>query len=330
MPRFACCLLLLTTVTPAAVWGQFDNPGTTTSAPLIKAGGSAAPKLEQPAVQHWKTGVQIRAVGGPCANLTGTFPVPMEWPEQQVKIVNEETSTHFRAVNYRTVDGLLKQAVFAVPLINAGEIAALKLTFEVTNYIHVAPTDTSGYVIPKTVPTAMRKFIGPSPYIDTANIKFKNLAKDAIAGKETAWEQVDALADAIRKKVQFEHNRNKLKGAVGALTDGKADREDLMSVFIACCRVLKIPTRMVWVPDSCYAEFYLENDKGEGHWFPAQLVGEKQIGFLTDRKPILQKGDNIKVPETKDAQRFVPEFLTGKGKSGGQPEVDFIRRLEGM
>lgn len=325
MSRFffvVACLL------PLPVWGQFDNPNT--SSAVIKSGGSTAPKLEQPTVQHWKTGVQIRAIGGPCANLTGTFPVPMEWPEQQVKVVNEETSTHFRAVNYRTVDGLMKQALFSIPLINAGDTAALKLTFEVTNYMQVAPTDPSGYVVPKTLPLPLRKFIGPSPYIDTTNVKIKNLAKEASEGKPTAWEQIDAIAEAVRAKVVFERNRNKLKGSTGALNDGKADREDLTAVFVACCRAMKIPARMVWVPDSCYAEFYLENDQAAGHWFPAQLVGDKQVGFLTDRKPILQKGDNIKVPEAKDAQRFVPEFLTGKGRQGGQPEVDFIRRLEGM
>jgi transglutaminase-like putative cysteine protease len=233
-------------------------------------------------------------------------------------------------VNYRTTDGLVKQALFAINLLNANDTATMRLTFDVTNYVQVAPANPAEYVIPKTVPAAMRKYLGPSPLIESTNIKFKNLAKDVTEGKETAWEQVVAIADRVHEKVKFERDRSKMKGAAVALTDGKGDREDVIGVFVAACRAHKIPARMVWIPDSCYAEFYLENAAGEGHWFPCQLVGDKEVGFLTERKPILQKGDNIRVPEQKDAQRFVPEFLTGKGKSGGRPDVEFVRRLEGQ
>ena len=46
--------------------------------------------------------------------------------------------------------------------------------------------------------------------------------------------------------------------AIAVLRDGKADREDLNATFVAICRAAKIPARMVWSVDFCYAEFYLE------------------------------------------------------------------------
>jgi hypothetical protein len=49
---------------------------------------------------------------------------------------------------------------------------------------------------------------------------------------------------------------------------------------------------------------------------------------MSDLRPILQKGDNITVPEEPKPQRFVAEFLTGKAlRGGGRPDAEFVRRL---
>ena len=43
-------------------------------------------------------------------------------------------------------------------------------------------------------------------------------------------------------------------------------------------------------------------------------------------RPILQKGDNFKVPEKKERQRYVAEFLRGNNRrGGGRPVVTFVR-----
>ena len=48
---------------------------------------------------------------------------------------------------------------------------------------------------------------------------------------------------------------------------------------------------------------------------------------MPEFRPILQKGDNFKVPEKpRVPQRYVAEFLTGKG---GKPTVKFIRKKVG-
>lgn len=326
-------MLILVSGIHSSSWGQFDNlpkEPNAGSAPANPA-GDAGPRLEQPVTQQWKTGVIIRAIGGPCAGLSGTFPVPLDWPEQQVKLADQSATPHFQRVSYRTTEEVLKQALFTIPLVQGGDIARMELTFDVVNYVQIAPTNTSGYAIPKSVATNMRKYLAPSPYIESTNLKVKNLTKEAVADKETAWEQIESIYNLVREKVTYERTSNgRFVGAVGAISNGKADREDLTGLFVAACRVHKIPSRMVWVPDSCYAEFYLEDAGEKGYWFPAQLVGDKQFGGLEERKPILQKGDNLRVPENKDPQRFVPEFLTGKGRSGGRPDVEFVRRLEGL
>jgi hypothetical protein len=82
------------------------------------------------------------------------------------------------------------------------------------------------------------------------------------------------------------------------------------------------------VPDHCYPEFYLVEADGEGHWFPCQAAGTRAFGSMPELRPILQKGDNFKVPEDSKPRRYVSEFLTGVPvRGGGQPEHTFVREF---
>jgi hypothetical protein len=310
----AALAVMTSIVNPArAQFGPKEEPST---------GG---PRLDKELTKKWQVGVKVRAVGGNIGPLFGTVPVPTDWPEQTVKVVAEDVSPHVNSVTYRTIDGGVKQMLFNIPQIPAMDTAKALITFEVTKRSMLAPTDPAVYVIPKSPPKDVRKFLGPSPMIEVGNAKIKTLTKELVAGKEGAWVQLESLCDGVRDKVKLD--KVNIKGALAALRDGKADQEDLTALFVACCRVHKVPARMVWIPDSCYAEFFLEDAKGKGYWFPCQVAGDKSFGAQPDQRPILEKGDNFKVPEKKESMRFVNEFLTGKG-GGGSPEVEFVRRLE--
>ena len=104
------------------------------------------------------------------------------------------------------------------------------------------------------------------------------LAADITAGKEPGWDRAAALFDWVRENVKYEF-AEKIKPAVQALDDKQGDCEELSSLVIALCRAKKIPARAVWVPGHCYPEFYLTDDKGQGHWFPCQAAGaDRQFG----------------------------------------------------
>jgi hypothetical protein len=180
--------------------------------------------------------------------------------------------------------------------------------------------------VPKNPPLAIRKHLGASPLVESTNTRVKGLARQLAAEDQPAWEQVQAIVKGVRERVKFEkESKSVFKGAVGALRDGKADKEDLTATFVATCRAAKIPARMVWALDYCYAEFYLEDAAGKGGWYPCVVHEELELGAVKDLRPILEKGDNFKVPEEKAPQRFVAEHLTGKG-GGGKPSVEFRRR----
>ena len=331
-----CVSLIILAAAPCSA--QFDDPADAAKDKAAKMKGKMEepsaeklmPKgvqLDTPETQLWTCGVSIRAASGPCAGLFGAISVPTDWPEQSVKLGKENITPQVKKVSYRTVDGGVKQMLISIPTLEKAETARALVTFEVTRHSLKPPADTSIFVLPKKTPLAVKKHLGPSPSIESTHPKILKAAQEMIEGKSSAWEQVEAVYDQTRERVKFDNDKQ--KGVLAALSDGRADKEDLTGLFVALCRSLKIPARIVWIPDSCYAEFYLEDETGNGYWLPCFVaIDKKEFGFISTHAPILQKGDNIKVPEKKEAQRFVAEFLTGKGMAGAGPQVEFVRRLE--
>ena len=101
----------------------------------------------------------------------------------------------------------------------------------------------------------------------------------------------------------------------------------MTSLFVALCRNARVPARMVWIPEHCYPEFYLEDADGNGHWFPCQAAGTRQFGRMDEYRPVLQKGDRFKVPEKRAPMRYVSEFFKCDKKGKGDPRPNFIREM---
>ncbi|MEX2026756.1 MAG: transglutaminase-like domain-containing protein [Pirellulaceae bacterium] len=287
----------------------------------------SGPRLGKAVTHEWKTGITVTAIGGGgVANCYGTIPVPTDWPEQQVKVVKEDISPTARSVTYRIVDNSIRQMIFEIPQIPAGMTGQALITFEVTKAALLSPSDPSALVIPKNAPREVRKMLGSSPFIESTNARIKSLAKELSAGKEGDWTQLEAIYDGVRDKVKIDDVGQ--AGAAIALREGKATKEDLTALFVACCRAHKVPARMVWVVDGCYAEFNIQDKDNKRNRNPANLIPkDKEFGQVSDTNPILQKGDNIKVPENKAAYRFVPEFFKASGVAGGKPRPVFVRQL---
>lgn len=273
-------------------------------------------------VKQFRVGVMVRATG----NITGllaTTPVPMDWPEQSVKLIAEEKSPNLGKVSYRELEGGVKQLLVAIPRMQAGEEANCILTYEVTKRIQDEPVGVEELVVPGKVGKELSKYLLPSPFIESNDAKIRAQAPQLIANKPNAWEQVAAIFDWVREKVKYQF-AEEIKPAIAALRDGVGDCEELSSLFIAFCRANRIPARAVWVPGHTYPEFYLEDASGKGHWIPCQAAGAgRDFGRMKEDRPILQKGDNFKVPEERLPQRYVKQFLKA-ANAQANPEVKFI------
>lgn len=296
----------------------------------FKQGEADGPKVGQSQTSRYRAGMIVTASGGTCRGLAGYVPVPTEWPEQQVTVVEEDVSPEAK-VNYEIVDGGVKIMNVRIQQLTSGQEAKALVLVEIRRSTILPPEDTDIYVLadPKKLPHEIRPYLNPSPKIESRDAKIRDLAKKTIGEKEKAWDKVEAIYDEVREKVTYK--TGPLKGAIAALKDGTGDCEGMTSLFVAMCRAVDIPARTVWVPGHCYPEFYLEDDKGQGHWFPCQIAGSREFGGITELRPILQKGDNFRPPKnSKERQRYMAEYLTGSPTpGGGKPQVKWVRETLG-
>ena len=109
--------------------------------------------------QRLMVGMKVTAKGGPCRGIYATAPVPFDWPEQEVRIVDEQIGPAVRNLKYRSIDGTVRQMLVEIPYLAPGEEVDALVTFEVTRRTMEAPDEgeTSGYVIPKRLPRNVRE-----------------------------------------------------------------------------------------------------------------------------------------------------------------------------
>jgi transglutaminase-like putative cysteine protease len=248
----------------------------------------------------------------------------MPWPEQDVRIIATDTSEQVRGVDYRGLEDSVQQMTVTIPRLAAGEEARVLVTMEIVKRDIMAPSAKEKLQVPARVPRDMRKYLLPSPYIDSQDRKIQEAARQVVADKPGAWQQAEAIFDWVREKVEYRFDE-RIKSSRQALDDGFGDCEEMTSLFIAMCRVVGIPARAVWVPGHCYPEFYLEDEQGRGHWYPCQAAGTRIFGSMPETRPILQKGDSFRVPGSRKPQRYVQDTLVAKS-AAADPEVQFVRQ----
>jgi hypothetical protein len=306
---------------------SFVEPASAQTFGTPDAAATKGSQLGKELTTRYQIGAIVTAQGGPCTGLYATAPVPIDWPEQTVQIVNEEFTPTVQKIEYRMVAGTVKQMLVYIPLLPGGDEAKALVTVEIRRHSLLPPSDTEQFVLPndKKLPKEIRPYLLPSPYIESTHYRIKEIARTILKdhADEPAWKKVEAIYDWTREKVEYVNGP--LKGALKSLQDGTGDCEELSSLFIAICRAAGVPARIVWVPDHCYPEFYLEDAEGKGYWFPCQAAGTREFGGITEHRPILQKGDNFSVPEKpRDRMRYVAEYITGLG---GKPKVKFVRQV---
>ncbi|NIP84420.1 MAG: transglutaminase domain-containing protein [Planctomycetales bacterium] len=302
------------------------------------AGGMAAEIQDQadrshlqwgpPQIVQLKVGLVIKATGSPLIDLTAMTPVPRDWPEQTVRQIGQEASPQVARITFVDVGSTVRRMVVHIPRLGPTETARAVVLYEVTRRALLVPRHPEDYAVPPRAGRELRPYLSGSPYIETKRSQIRKVAREAVEGVEGDWQKVEAIYDWVRDHVQYQ--RGPIKGAFAALRDGTGDCEELSSLFIAMCRVNNIPARTVWVPDHCYPEFYLTDSRGQGSWFPCQAAGTRAFGTIPEFRPILQKGDNFRLPELPKPQRYVAEYLQIRDVPGGNnPEVSFIRDVSG-
>ena len=288
------------------------------------------PIFSHPTRTKYRIGLSLEArPNGECNDIFGSVPFPMDFPDQKVRLIEDECSEHIH-LRYRDLkEGGCRQLLIKIRTLYAGEKAEAIVTVELTRFDCAPPESPYEYLIPKPIPKEIKEYLHESPFIETGNSKIKKAAKTAASDDDKPWRKAENILAFVRNNVKYKeaYQEKPVRGALAALETGEGDCEDMSTLFIALCRNHGIPARTVRVPEHCWAEFYLEDDNKNGYWFPAQVAGTEPLGYLTDHRMILQKGDAYRVPESpRETSRYVQELFIGKVKqSGADPIHKFIR-----
>ena len=286
----------------------------------------AGVRYVNPGTFRIKMGVEVTAQNGPLKNLVVTFPVPMDWPEQKVEIVETDVSRYAKKPTHRVISGGVQQYQFLVPSLPSGESAHVLLTLDVERRQIQPPEKPELLRYPRKLGLQLRPYLTESPFIETRHPKVRAAAEELeFDPAMPAWPQIEKIYDWTRDKVKHDGTKP-LKGALEALMSETGDCEERTSLFVAMCRLKKIPARSVWIQGHAYPEFYLEDSAGNGHWIPCESLGDRNFGGIDRYDLLLQKGDNFRVSQRPDPQRYVSPTASGMlGAGSGQPVLREIR-----
>lgn len=280
--------------------------------------------VETPAAQltdgdTFETGFTLQ-VSGTTLGVTATFPVPSNWEDQQAELVHQELHPNGANLRFVDLDGT-RQARVDIPRLSAGDTAKVLLRFRVARQGVTPPSDPQQLTLPasKDLDRDQRKYLLPSPFVESRDAKITGVANSLAKPSATPWEQVKAYYDFVHENVAYENGP--MKGAVAALDEGRGDCEEMTTLFVALCRAGNVPARTVWVPGHCYPEFLTKTDDGTDRWVAVEMTGNWPFGQSPEKRPILQKGDNFRIPGSRRPQHYVKQELAIRDYKGTTPPV---------
>ena len=273
-----------------------------------------------PSVVNWRVGFVMVTGSSSVRDVVCRIPVPTQWPEQTVTVHEEELPSEITGVSWEDL-GNIKFMKFRISNVAAGEKLIGLVTFRVSTSQIIAPKNTSIFRIPKKRVREIKSYFGDSPEISLRDTKMKKQAKLLFNNGQSDWAKIEGLFDWVRDNI--EERAGEPKGSVKTFREKSGTGEDRVGLFVAMCRLNKVPARMVFVDGSQYAEFYLVDQNEKGHWFPCKVTGIREFGAIGEPRAILQKGDSYKVPGEKKKLKFVPAKATVKGS---RPKIiKFVR-----
>ncbi len=273
-------------------------------------------------------GLRVTSGDGNMLSTTAMTVFPTDWPEQKVEVLEVNMPAMLKS-DFRDLPNNNRQLMFFSQVIPGNSNIEGTVRVRITKSHIVGPEETTNLKIPRRVAREMKPFTGNSPYIEADSADIRKVVKEIDATEPlTDWKRVEQLYDWVRENITYENGE--LKTVRDAMRDRSGDCEEMTSIFVALCRASRVPARVVWIPNHCYPEFYLEDENGNGHWFPCQVAGTRNFGSMPEYLPILQKGDRFKVPEKQEVQRYLADYLSSKKVLGRtDPKVEFIREMLG-
>lgn len=262
---------------------------------------------------------------GEAEGITATTPVPISVPEQE--IVSERVTAEKAKGAIDLVAPLARQLKMYVPQLSRGQVASAVAEFELKIQKQYFGYERDRFPTAQTVPPDLRtQFLGDSPGIQTRSPNVQNLVKELVgsgsATKKHPWRQAELFAAWIREHI---NPKVGLYTSVDkALENRFGDCEEMAGVFVALCRAVGIPARLVWIPNHVWSEFYLTDESGKGHWIPVHTACYHWFGWTGAHELVLQKGDRLRVPGKGTLVRLQQDRMQW---GGTKPDAKFWAEL---
>lgn len=271
----------------------------------------------------FETSIGLELQGkGDAGSLRATTPVPSAFPEQKIDKV--EVLTEGCEARVQALTSGAAQLEMAAPGIAKGQTIRAVARMRLTLMKQYQGFRKEQFPEKQTVPAEVKKnFLQDSPGIQTSNALVRKQAQEIAAKEEHPWDQAAAIAGWIRETIKPQIGA--YTGVATAMEKKKGDCEEMAAVFVALCRSLQIPARLVWVPNHNWAEFYLTNEKGEGHWIPVHTACYGWFGWTGAHELVIQKGDRVVHPQKKNTQRLLEDWVQWQGV---RPEIHFVGELK--
>ena len=273
----------------------------------------------------YKLSIGIRLEGiGEASGLTITTTGPVEYPEQ--KIDDVELKPSGCEAKLRKLSEGAGQLLLSAPAIERGQVVSAVAEYRLTLFKQYQAYDRERFPVKQQVPVEIRKsYLQDSPGIQTRSKPLRELTAELTAKLPTLkhpWDLAQAFADWVPANIRPQIGD--YTSVTAALEDRRGDCEEMAGIFVALCRATGIPARLVWVPNHTWAEFYLVDHDGAGHWVPAHTACYSWFGFNGAHELVLQKGDRILVPERRKLLRLLPDWTQF---SGAAPRVSYTAEL---
>ncbi len=275
----------------------------------------------EPRTHEVRVGIEMQGTGS-ASNLKAATPVPIECPEQEFEDL--QILTNGCEAKIRTLKSGSAQLLISAPSLAPGQTIQAVATFYLKLYKQHYGFERDQFAYPQKVPGEIRKhFLQNSPGIQTSAPEVLELSKKLSGGVSHPWEKAQAFAQWAPENI--EARIGPYTSVVAAIKNRVGDCEERSAVFVALCRSVGIPARLVWVPNHNWAEFYLHDAEGQGHWIPAHTSCYSWFGWNGVHELVLQKGDRLEVPERND-KRF-RLFEDWAQWSGAKPMIRWLAEI---
>lgn len=283
-------------------------------------------ELLDPRIYRVRVGLKLEAPDGASKDVVAMCPVPIEWPEQRLRLLSEKISPSVRATEtlIKNQCGMVKLNVAVIP---KGGTVIWERLYEITRYrlnFRIPPNELK---YAKAPPSELREQLTkPAPGLEMTHQKVIELARElGHDGKsDQPWDEVKHYWQWVRDNVKFQNGD--FRGALFAIEQRCGDCEEMSALFISMCRLNGAVARTVWVEGHNFPEFYMLDAKNQAHWIPAQVVGPAWFGEMVEYRPIFQKGDRFYDPFRKEYVRYAPQTARADG-GGSAPKLTVIHEI---